>query len=253
MEGLDPSVMQKTWEDLAATEMRLQLMSELIHFNVGLADIEEFNLDLKDNLKNMPSEKAKEKQNMRLVKAAMSVKIHDEQTTRTKLIRERNIMRTKLMRQLGKNTRKYKTVIRNLRKAARDTKAIYKTIYDAKLPHLRLKYRETEEEKLDKISAEIGELITLSIFDREKYDRIEELSYEVTCVGDIELSSEEKSILKLHPKFSIIETLQENTIHFEQELSNAKLRIHINKELEKGNSEESGTTNASLFCQCDTP
>ena len=78
MEGMDSSAMKKTWEDLAATEMRLQLMSELLKLNVGLADIEEFNLDLKGNLKNKPSEKVNEMQNMRIVKATMSVKIHDE-------------------------------------------------------------------------------------------------------------------------------------------------------------------------------
>ena len=62
-------------------------------------------------------------------------------------------------------------------------------------------------EKLDNIPREMGEYISLSIFDREKYDRIETLNYEVTCVGDITLSDAEKSVLRLHPKFSIIETL----------------------------------------------
>ena len=157
MEGLDPSVTKKTWEDLAATDMRLQLMSELVKVNVGLADVEEFNIDIKGNLKNLPSEKASEMQNMRLVKAAMSIKIYDEQRTRTKLIKTRNITRTKLMRLLGRNTRKYKTVIKDLRQAAKNIKTEYKITYDAKMEHLRLKYRETEEEKLDKIPKEMDE------------------------------------------------------------------------------------------------
>ena len=131
MEGLEPSVIRKTWEDLAATEMRLQLMSELLKLN--------------------------EMQNERLVKAAMNIKIHDEQITRTQLIRTRNVTRTKLKKTLGKNTRKYRTVIKNLRLAARDIKANYKTTYDAKMDHLQHKYRETEEEKLDKIPKEMEE------------------------------------------------------------------------------------------------
>ena len=49
MEGMDLSAMKRTWEDLAETEMRLQLMSELLKLNVGLADVEEFNLNLKGN------------------------------------------------------------------------------------------------------------------------------------------------------------------------------------------------------------
>ena len=38
-------MMMKTWQDLAATEMRILLMSELVRYNVGLADVEEFNLE----------------------------------------------------------------------------------------------------------------------------------------------------------------------------------------------------------------
>ena len=50
--------MTKIWEDLAATEMRLEMMSELIRIKVGFADIEEFNLGLKGNLKNLNSSKS---------------------------------------------------------------------------------------------------------------------------------------------------------------------------------------------------
>ena len=64
---MDLSVMKKTWEDLAATEMRLQLMSELVKLSVGLADVEEVNLDLKGNLTNLPSDKVSEVQNSKLV------------------------------------------------------------------------------------------------------------------------------------------------------------------------------------------
>ena len=46
----------------------------------------------------------------------------------------------------------------------------------------------------------------------------------------------------MHPTFSIIETLQEGAIQFEQELSNAKLRMQLNKELEMEESEEARTT-----------
>ena len=83
--------------------------------------------------------------------------------------------------------------------------------------------------------------ITLSIFDREKFNRLEELSYEITCAGNLELANNEKSILRMHPTFSIIETLKEGAINFEQELSNAKLRMQLNKELEKEESDEART------------
>ena len=52
MEGQDLSARSEIWEELAVTEMRLQLMSKLIQIKVGFADVEEFNLGLKGNLKN---------------------------------------------------------------------------------------------------------------------------------------------------------------------------------------------------------
>ena len=133
MEGQDPSAVKEIWESLATTEMRLQMMSELVKLNLGLADIEEFNINLTDNLKNKPSEKVTEMQNQRLIKATMSVKIKDEQTTRSKLIRKRNIARTNLMRELGRNSKKYRRRIRELRKAATDIKVGYRELYTEKM------------------------------------------------------------------------------------------------------------------------
>ena len=172
MEGTDTSAMQKTWEELAATEMRLQLMNELLRINVGLADVEEFNLNLKGNLKNQPSEKFSEMHDIRFVRAAMNIKMYDEQVTRGKLIRCRNKCRTQLMMKLGRNTKKYRTVIKSLRRDAQAIKTSYRKFYDDKMEHLRCKYRESEEEKVDKIPTEMQELITLSIFDRENLMRL---------------------------------------------------------------------------------
>ena len=93
---------------------------------------------------------------------------------------------------LGRNSKRYRTAIRGLRKAAQDIKIPLKKLYDDKIPHLKAKYRETEDEKLDKIPAEIEEYITLSVFDREKYDRVEALTYEVTCIGDVKLFNDKK-------------------------------------------------------------
>ena len=70
-------------------------------------------------------------------------------------------------------------------------KPSYRVKYDEKLDQLRFKYREDEQEKLDKIPSEMQEFITLSIFDREKFERVETLTYEVTCVGEVKLSDEE--------------------------------------------------------------
>ena len=249
MEGQDKSAIRKIWDDLAATEMRLKLMSDLISINVGLADVEEFNLDLKGNLKNQPSEKFNEEINFKMVRAAMSVKLKDEQVTRGKLVKARNKARSNLMKELGRNSKKYRTVIRSLRKSARETKIPLQKLYDEKLPHLRTKYRETENEKLDKVPVEIQEWVALSVFDREKFDTIDPLAYEVTCVGEVTLTNEEKSILSLHPKFSLMEDLEDDNLEFEQELSYSKVRIQLNKELNEADEIETMSPEEELAAE----
>ena len=67
--------------------------------------------DLKGNLKNLLSDKSDEVVNEKLVKAAMSVKIKDEQITKGKLVRARNLARSELMKKLGTTSKRYKTVI----------------------------------------------------------------------------------------------------------------------------------------------
>ena len=90
--------MTETWEELAATEMRLQLMSELLKIKVGFADVEEFNLGLKGNLRNKNLNKINEMQDKKIVMVAMEIKMRDEQTTKSKLMRARNKKRAELAR-----------------------------------------------------------------------------------------------------------------------------------------------------------
>ena len=142
MEGQDLSAMTKIWEDLAATEMRLEMMSEPIRIKVGFADIEEFNLGLKGNLKNLNSSKISEMQDRKIVKVAMEVKMRDEQVTKRKLIRARNKARTETSKLLGQNTKTYRTRIRGFRDAALARKLEYRDKYSKKIEHLKFKYRE---------------------------------------------------------------------------------------------------------------
>ena len=239
MEGQDLSATSKIWEDLAVTEMQLQLMSRLMKIKVGLADIEEFNLGLKGNLRNPQNEKLTEMQDRKIVKASREVKMRDEQIVKKKLMKSREQARTRVAKILGKNSKRYRTTIRAFRDAALARKAEYREKYDQKFDHLKFKYREDEADKIDKIPEEMQEFISLSIFDREKFDMIEIQSYETTCLGDLDLSNSERSVLRLHPKCSIIDTLHEGALEFEQELAYAKVRIQMHKELgEKLEGEE---------------
>ena len=195
MEGQDLSAESEIWTELAVTEMRLELMSKLMKIKVGFADIEEFNLGLKGNLKNPQNPKIKELQESKVVRASMEVKMRDEQIEKRKKMKSREDARRRLGKMLGKNSNKYRSRIKRLRKEALEKKAEYRKWYDKKLEHLRFKYREDKDEKLDKIPSELEEYASLSIFDREKFNKIKLLENEATCVGNVKLSDEVKKVL----------------------------------------------------------
>ena len=82
--------------------------------------------------------------------------------------------------------------------------------------HLQEKYKETEEEKLQAPPG-TENFNHLSAFSREKYANIEKDKVEVPIIGKIELSEEEKAILRKNPKFALPERLEENTMHESKE------------------------------------
>ena len=86
------------------------------------------------------------------------------------------------------------------------------------MKHLRRKFRTHEEDKLDRIpeSMEDLNLEKLSIFSKRKYEEIQIVEYETEVIGDIELTDNERLILRLPPKFSIEENLPPEGLALEE-------------------------------------
>ena len=106
---------------------------------------------------------------------------------------------------------------------------------EAKLTNLKKKFRSNEEEKLDRIPEAIKDLPldNLSIFDKQKYENIEVIEYEAEVIGEVELSNNERLILRLPPKFAIEENLPLEGLALDEELASAKERMTIHKEEEE--------------------
>ena len=100
----------------------------------------------------------------------------------------------------------------------------------------------SENEKLDKIPPGLENYEDLSIFDQEKFDKVVKDSYEITVIGDIPLSQEEKEVLRLPPKFAILDNLKEDMLDWDRELGFGKCRYtllrEIQERLDEGNNEE---------------
>ena len=232
VEGVDLGLI-KVWQELAASECRLELMTKLKNLNLGLAEVEEFNLGINVQFR---SEKSREKLangENKFVKAAMESKSMDEVYKNSEITRERNKKRRELAEQYGKNTRRYNGIIKKLRTEARLVKTEYKEKYKNKLEHLLRKYREDEDSRMDKVPENLQEFSNLSVFDKNKFSKVTAVTYDARVVGEVEVDEDEKAILRMNPKFSINQNLQEGGFEFEQEQAYAKARMEIGKELEE--------------------
>ena len=236
MEGQDLRDAKKLWESVAANESRMHLMVELLRYKVGLADIEEFCLNLGEKCR--AESRSVGKVEWKVVKAAMESKLVDARRKEKTLKSEQNIVRRKIYKKTGDDSKKSKKQIRTLKNAARAVKMDLKIKYKKKVEHLRKKYRQDEEDSLNEIPNNMVGLEHLSIFDRNKYDEIETRDVEILVLGDIDLTENVKLVLGMHPKFSVIQKLPKDALDLDKELSFAKTRMQLTKEKEEMTEED---------------
>ena len=75
----------------------------------------------------------------------------------------------------------------------------------------------------------------LLVFSEDKFEKINTAKKESFSVSEnIILSEEEKSILRIHSKFAMVEDLSSVKFEIEKKLSYAKIRMEIRNEEEKG-------------------
>ena len=211
MEGEELRLAKKVWEDTAANESRMHLMVELLKVKVGLADIEEFNLGL--NLKCRAKSDIGGQIDWKTIRSAMESKLVDARRIDKSQKREQNIIRKKIYGKKGDASgRKAKKTIRILKSEARNMKKLLKIKYSKKVEHLLRKYRQDAEEKLDEVPKGLEQLANISIFDRDKFEAIAMKEYEIIEIGDVDLTENMRKILRMHPKFSVIQELPRDAI-----------------------------------------
>ena len=244
--GMELGEEEKLWKEVASSEARLGLMRTMIKEQLAFADLEEFGKEFSNKLKTLTFKD--KKLYSKVSKPAMEAKLVDEQIMRRDLMRIKKNMKKELEEKLGGiKTRKYKRAINHLNEAARKTKEKLNEKYKNKIKHIRSKYRNEEEDEGIEIPEDIEEFSELSVFTKEKFEKIRVPENEVKTIGEIELSEDERSVLKLHTKFALLETLKKGGLDAEQEASIAKLRMETNKEKEyEGFTEEERKENEIL-------
>ena len=171
-EGTSLGESEKVWREIASTEMRLALMDNLIANKVGFNDIEMFNLGLEYNMKCKSQDQEDKERDTTVIVAAMKRKRKDEVKHRRELIKKRNRMRKDMTEEMGLNSNKYKKRMSDLNRIMKTTNDNLRQKYNQKFNHLRDKYKDDKEKRMDVVPEEMEEFRNLSVFNKERFERM---------------------------------------------------------------------------------
>ena len=236
MEGKETRVMKKVWDQVAESEERITLMKKLIKMGIGVAEVEELGVSIHSKFKsNAFQSRVKDGEivSKEALKNIMVIKLRDERKHLRELMRKKRVMQSKIEKDLNKNSRPSRRLLKEFREHAAKVRIEYREKYRQKIEHLSKKYRDSKEELARRIPEDMIELGSLRVFDPSRYDYIEKENYDIKIIGDVEIDEKELLVLKLHPKFAILPRLYRGGLDVEEELANAKLRMTISKEIEE--------------------
>ena len=246
-DGLDLSAAIKVWTQVTTSECRQKLLSDLISLKIGLKDIEDYMEDLQLKFRSSDFKAKSEKGNfgeIKIVGEIMGLKLRDEKRYYEEILATRNDYRRKIKRLYGENSKKTRSVIKNLRQESTRTKRDYTRKFQEKIEHLKKRHTRRDEENLSRVPDDMKDYSDLSVFSKEKFDNIstEPANYKVIVIGDIKLDEHEETLLRLHPKFAILNNIEEEDCEWDLELGFAKLRYEIGRESEEKIEDEEEIT-----------
>ena len=160
----------------------------------------------------------------------MQIKLADEQCYQRELYSEKARIKRKLADIAGNNSRTYRKVIEELREVARRTKHETTAKMKAKNEHLKKKYNIKSQEQQEPPPEDLKKFEDIMIFDKTKYENLKNDSYQIKIIGNVELSNDEKAVLRLHPKFCVLENLTLTRLEQKQKAVMAMLRMEISKQ-----------------------
>ena len=231
MGSKESRVKVKLWRNLAESSARINLLRALIKEGIGLNEIEGFNLGLRSKFKSNKFKNNATNQtgkNGKVRDQAMKCKLADEQCYYRELLELKNKARREIDKKLVKNSRPYRRFMSKLREEELSRKKQMTDKYKKKVKHLKTKYK-PDKNLQEGVPEDIKEFSDSIVFNKKKFDHLKRDSCEVKTIGNIELTSQEEQVLKLHPKFCIVGQLQEVSFEHEQESALAKLRMEFRK------------------------
>ena len=237
MEGEERRAAFKLWRKFSESAARVSLLRVLSKEGVALQELEKFNLGLKNKFRSKKFKSSADKltrSDGKFLSQAMKLKLADKQEYLRELFQEKTRIRREIAKKHKTKSKPYRKIMTQLRQEAKKRKEEMTRKFMKKVEHIKHKYSYScrQEDENKKVPEDMLKFSDCSIFDKKKYDDLEEETYEIKVIGEVDLSENEKKVLKPHPKFCVVGHLEE--VHFEQEIEAAltKLRMEYRKQEE---------------------
>ena len=123
------------------------MMNELEKLEVGLNDVEAFNLGLISKLRSETMKVKGEEIRRKFLKSTIRIKIRDEERYHEEMIKMKNKLRRDIGKIITRNSKPYRAMMRRLKRVADEVKEEYRNTYDEKIYNLRRKQEEKKKRK----------------------------------------------------------------------------------------------------------
>ena len=208
-------------------EMRVKLLSELVRRDVGLKEVEEFVKKERGKLRVGGKIGASLRKHREIVRKIMKEKLRDSKGTSVKLRRDKKVCMRNLELRLGKGSREFERLKREVKDQVNKIKLKLKERNEKKVKFLEDKYRGVRNEALfglrDDEAIKYGQC---KIFNDEELGKtvIEDEVVIVSGVNKLKVDDDEKNMCKLGPKFCVIGSMSEERCEVAIEECIAKLK-----------------------------
>ena len=142
-----------------------------------------------------------------------------------------------MKREMGEKSNKYRRTMRHLMRTAQAAKESLKYKYDKKFEHLKDKYRDDKEKRIDMVPEELTEFRDIAVFNKEKFDSMEIQVPEIVKYGEVEMNDDEEAVMRMHPKMAVMTRLDPGYTELNQEIGYTKVRWQLMKEEEEKGEE----------------
>ena len=208
-------------------EERSRFLCVLRRNRIGTADIEDHALQQAKLRRNG----GLIKRNVKTIQMEMRDKIRDARIEEGKERRNRDSTRRKVEGIFGRNSARVRNIIKRIKCQIAPSRAKLKLKYSSRTKHLRSKYNPDSKE--GPVPHDLTKYSEADVFskdytnNRAAPDHTE--GQEVLIIGDVQLSDEEMEVLKLPPKFAILDKLDDELAEVELQACSSKHRWEASK------------------------